>query len=121
MARTKPKKGIDPYRVQQQLAETLPELAKILAHDFDKFRTCWRDQLVDYARVLDKLLDVLMAPYPAEEEAAKVIRDYIASRQKPYGQWKAPSWLAYMLGQTVEKAKKRQRRRRRPAKDELPF
>jgi len=31
MARTKPKKGIDPYRVQQQLAETLPELAKILA------------------------------------------------------------------------------------------
>ncbi len=38
------------------------------------------DFLVGYARVLDKLLDVLMAPCPAEEEAAKVIEEFIASR-----------------------------------------
>jgi hypothetical protein len=64
-----------------------------------------------------------MAPYPAEEKAAEVIRNYIASRQEPPGQWKSPDWLAYMLGQIVEEAKKRQRRKRaKPlAADELPF
>ena len=111
----------DLQKTYRQFEDLLPQLAEILAYDFNYFRTCWRDNLVDYARVFDKLLDVLMAPYPAEEEAAKVIRDYIASRQKPYGQWKDPGWLAYMLGQVVERAKKRQRRRRKLAKDELPF
>ncbi len=101
------------------LRDLLPQLAEILAYDFGHFRTCWRDNLVGYARVFDKLLDVLMAPYPAEEEAAKVIRDFIASRQREPGHWHSPDWLAYMLGQIV--AKKRQRRRRKPAKDELPF
>jgi hypothetical protein len=105
-----------------ELKDLLPQLTEILAYDFARFRTCWRDHLVDYARVFDKLLDVLMAPYPAEEEAVKVIEEFIASRQKPPGQWKDPGWLAYMLGQIVEKAKKRQRRRKKKAADdELPF
>ena len=105
-----------------ELRDFLPELGQVIAHDFGCFRTCQRDILVDYARVFDKLLDVLMAPYPAEEKAAEVIRDYIASRQKPYGEWKSPDWLTYMLGQVVEKAKKRQRRKRlKTAADELPF
>jgi hypothetical protein len=104
----------------KSLKDLMPELGQVIAHDFARFS--WRDYLVDYAKVLDKLLDVLMAPYPAEEEAVKVIRDYIDSRQKPYGQWKSPDWLAYMLGQIVEKAKKRQRRKRRVlTDDELPF
>ncbi len=111
----------DPQKLYRQLLDTLPELAKIMAYDFERFETCRRDNLVGYARVFDKLLDVLMAPYPAEEEAAKVIRDFIASRQKPYGQWKSPDWLAYELSQVVERAKRRQRRRLKPAKDELPF
>ena len=105
-----------------QLKDLLPELGQVIAHDFDRFGSTWLDFLVGYARVFDKLLDVLMAPYPAEEEAAKVIRDYIASRQEPPGQWKSPDWLGYMLGQVAERAKKRQRRKRhKPAADELPF
>jgi hypothetical protein len=106
-----------------ELKNLLPQLAEILAYDFARFRTCWRDHLVDYARVFDRLLDVLMAPHPAEEEAVKVIEEFIASRQKPYGQWKDAGWLAYMLGQIVEKAKKRQRRKRQKAlaDNELPF
>jgi hypothetical protein len=105
-----------------ELKDLMPQLAEVLAYDFGHFRTCQRDILVDYARVFDKLLDVLMAPYPAEEEAAKVIRDFIASRQREPGHWHSPDWLAYMLGQVAERAKKRQRRRRRkPAADELPF
>jgi hypothetical protein len=106
-----------------ELKDLMPQLAEVLAYDFGHFRTCQRDILVDYARVFDKLLDVLMAPYPAEEKAAEVIRDYIASRQEPPGQWKSPDWLTYMLGQIVEKAKKRQRRKRHKplADDELPF
>jgi hypothetical protein len=106
-----------------QLKDLLPELGQVIAHDFGCFRITWLDFLVGYARVFDKLLDVLMAPYPAEEEAAKVIRDYIASRQKPYGEWQSPDWLAYMLGQVAERAKKRQRRKRHKplAADELPF
>jgi hypothetical protein len=112
----------DLQKIYRQFEDILPQLAEILAYDFSRFRTCWRDNLVGYARVFDKLLDVLMAPYPAEEKAAEVIRDYIASRQEPPGQWKSPDWLAYMLGQVVEKAKKGQRRKRRkPAADELPF
>jgi len=107
----------------RKLNDLLPQLAEILAYDFSRFRTCWRDHLVDYARVFDRLLDVLMSPYPAEEEAVKVIEEFIASRQKPYGEWKSPDWLAYMLGQIVERAKKRQRRKRKRAlaDDELPF
>lgn len=106
-----------------ELKDLLPQLAEILAYDFARFRTCWRDYLVDYARVFDRLLDVLMTPYPAEEEAVKVIEDFIASRQKPSGEWKSPDWLAYMLGQIVERAKKRQRRKRKMSldDDELPF
>jgi hypothetical protein len=105
-----------------QLKDLLPELGQVIAHDFGRFRITWLDFLVGYARVFDKLLDVLMAPYPAEEKAAEVIRDYIASRQQPYGEWKSPDWLAYMLGQIVEEAKKRQRRKRhKPTANELPF
>jgi hypothetical protein len=105
------------------IKDLLPQLAEILAYDFARFETCRRDNIVGYARVFDKLLDVLMAPYPAEKEAAEVIKDYIASRQKPYGQWKSPDWLAYMLGQIVERAKRRQRRKRHKplVDDELPF
>jgi len=107
-----------------ELRDLLPQLTEILAYDFARFRTCWRDNLVDYARVFDRLSDVLMTPHPAEEEAVKVIEEFIASRQKPYGQWKSPGWLAYMLGQIVERAKKRakkRQRRRALADDELPF
>jgi len=104
----------------KKLDEILPELGKVLAHDFERFEITRMGILVDYAKVFDKLLDVLSSPYPAEEEAARVIDEFIASRQKPCGEWKSPDWLAYMLGQAVEKAKKRQKRHK-PAKDELPF
>jgi len=106
-----------------ELKDILPQLTEILAYDFARFRTCWRDHLVDYARVFDRLLDVLMTPHPAEEEAVKVIEEFIASRQKPPGQWKDAGWLAYMLGQIVGRAKKRQRRKRQKAlaDDDLPF
>jgi hypothetical protein len=113
----------DPQKIYRQLLDLLPQLGEVLAYDFGRFRTCQRDILVDYARVLDKLLDVLMAPCPAKEEAAKVIEEFIASREKPYGQWKSPDWLAYELSQVIERAKKRQRRKRHRslANDELPF
>jgi len=106
-----------------KLQDLMPQLAEILAYDFARFETCRRDNLVDYARVFDKLLDVLMAPYPAEEEALEVIKEYIVNRQESLGQWKSPDWLAYMLGQVVERAKKRQRQRRHKplAANELPF
>jgi len=76
--------------------------------------------LVDYAKVFDKLLDVLASPYPAEEEAARVIEEFISSRQKPYGEWKSPDWLAYSLKQVVEKARK-PKPEKPLAEDELPF
>jgi len=104
----------------KKLNELLPELGKILAHDFERFEITWLDFLVGYAKVFDKLLDVLMAPYPAEEEAAKVIEEFIASRQKPYGEWKSPDWLAYMLEETVKKAKK-PKPEKPLVEDELPF
>ncbi len=112
----------DPQKIYRQLLDTLPELGQIIAYDFGVFETCRRDNLVDYAQTLQKLTEILFTqPSEAQEEAIKVIRDFIASRQKPYGEWQSPDWLAYMLGQAVEKAKKKQRRRRKPAKDELPF
>ncbi len=114
----------DPQKTYRQLLDTLPELARIMAYDFERFDIdiCRRDNLVDYARTLQKLAEILMTqPSEAQEEAIKVIRDFIASRQREPGHWHSPDWLAYMLGQAVEKAKKRQRRRRKPAKDELPF
>ncbi len=114
----------DPQKTYRQLLDTLPELARIMAYDFERFDTCRRDNLVDYARTLQKLAEILLTqPYEAQEEAIKVIRDFIASRQREYGQWHGADWLAYMLGQTVERAKRRQRRKRpKPlADDELPF
>jgi ABC-type sugar transport system substrate-binding protein len=112
----------DPQVLYRQLLDTLPELGRIIAHDFEHFKTCRRDNLVGYAQTLQKLAEILLTlPYGNEtEEAIKVIRDFIASRQEPPGQWKSSDWLAYMLGQAVEKAKKRQKRRKL-AKDELPF
>jgi hypothetical protein len=111
----------DPQKIYRQFLDTLPELARIMAYDFEYFETCRRDNLVGYARTLQRLAEILMTqPYEAQKEAIKVIRDYIASRQKEYGQWKDADWLAYMLRQVV--AKKRQRRKRKPlAGDELPF
>jgi hypothetical protein len=112
----------DPQKTYRQLLDTLPELARIMAYDFERFDTCRRDNLVDYARTLQKLAEILLTqPSEAQEEAIKVIRDFIASRQREPGQWHSADWLTYMLGQTVEKAKKRQRRKRKLAKDELPF
>jgi len=113
----------DPQVLYRQLLDTLPELGRIIAHDFGHFETCRRDSLVGYAQTLQKLAEILLTlPYENEtEEAIKVIKDFIAIRQKEPGHWHDADWLAYMLGQAVEKAKKRQRRRRKPAKDELPF
>ena len=110
----------DPQKLYRQLLDSLPELARVMAYDFERFETCRRDNLVDYARTLWKLAEILFTmPSETQEEAIGVIRDYMDSRQREYGQWHSADWLAYMLGQAVEKAKKRQRRK--PAKDELPF
>jgi hypothetical protein len=114
----------DLQKTYRQLLDTLPELAKVMAYDFERFETIRRDTLLGYARTFQKLAEILLTlPLEAQEEAIKVMRDYIASRQEPPGQWKSPDWLAYMLGQIVEEAKKRQRRKRaKPlAADELPF
>jgi hypothetical protein len=113
----------DPQKIYRQLEDLLPQLAEILAYDFSHLRTCWRDNLVGYARVFDKLLDILMLPSEAQEEAIKVIRDFIASRQREPGHWHSADWLGYMLECVAERAKKRQRRKRHKplADDELPF
>ncbi len=113
----------DPQKTYRQLLDTLPELGRIIAYDFGRFETCRRDSLVDYAQALQRLAEILfLLPSEAQEETIRVIRDYIASRQREYGQWHGADWLAYMLGQTVERAKKRQRQKRHKlAKDELPF
>jgi len=104
----------------KKLHDLLPELGKILAHDFERFEITRMDILMDYARVFDKLLDVLASPYPAEEEASKVIEEFLTSRQKPYGEWKSPDWLAYKLNQVVERARK-PKAQKPLAEDELPF
>ena len=113
----------DPQKIYRQFLDTLPELARVMAYDFEHFETCRRDNLVGYARTFQKLVEILLTlPYEANEKALKVIRDYIASRQEPPGQWKSPDWLGYMLECVAERAKKRQRRKRhKPAADELPF
>ncbi len=114
----------DPQKTYRNLLDTLPELAKVMTYDFERFDTCRRDNLVGYAQTLQKLAEILMTqPYEAQEEAIKVIMDFIASRQREYGQWHGADWLAYMLGQVIEKAKRRQRQKRHKplADDELPF
>jgi hypothetical protein len=118
MTRTK----LDPYKVHTQLEGILPELAKVMAYDFERFETCRRDTLEGYARVFDRLLVILLTvPSEGQLEAIKVIEDYIAGRQNGNGH--SPDWLAFMLGQIVERARKRQRRKRHKplADDELPF
>jgi len=104
----------------KKLNDLLPELGRILAHDLERFEITRTGILIDYARVFDRLLDVLASPYPAEEEAAKVIEEFITSRQKPYGEWKSPDWLVYSLKQVVEKARK-PKPEKPLAEDELPF
>jgi hypothetical protein len=115
---------LDPYKVHRQLEDILPELAKVMAYDFERFETCRRDTLEGYARVLDRLLVILLTvPSEGQLEAIEVIKEFIASRQREPGKWKDAGWLAYMLGQVVERAKRRQRRKRHKplADDELPF
>jgi hypothetical protein len=114
----------DPQNLYRKFGDILPELAKIMAYDLERLDISWRRDFIDYTLAFQKLIDILIRlPYEAEEEALKVIEEYIASRQKPYGEWKNPDWLDYMLGQVVERAKKRQRRKRHKplANDELPF
>ncbi len=112
----------DLQDIYRKFGDLLPELAKVMTYDLERFETCRRDNLVGYAQTLQKLAEILLTqPYEAQEEAIKVIRDYIDSRQREPGHWQSADWLAYSLKQTVEKAKKRQRRRHKPAKDELPF
>jgi hypothetical protein len=104
----------------RKLNDILPELGQVVAHDLNRFRVAWLDVLVGYAKVFDRLLDVLSSPYPAEEEAVKVIEEFIASRQKPYGEWKDADWLEYKLGLIVEEARK-PKPEKPLAEDELPF
>jgi hypothetical protein len=106
---------------KSELQAVLLKLSEIFAEDLSRF--CWLDYFVDYAKAFDKLLDVLMLPQKAQEEAIEVIKEFIASRQREPGKWKDAGWLAYMLGQVIERARKRQRRtRQKPsADDELPF
>jgi hypothetical protein len=114
--------GSIKYRrcAMKKLHDLLPELGQILAHDFERFEITRMGILMDYARVFDKLLDVLALPYPAEESAVKVIEEFLASRQKPCGEWKSPDWLAYMLGQVVEGARK-PKAKKPLAEDKIPF
>jgi hypothetical protein len=102
----------------KRLKDILPELGQIIAHDFSRFQITWLDILVGYAKVFDKLLDILMMPTKAETEAVKAIEEYIASRQKPYGQWKSPDWLAYKLSEIIDKTEEKTEEL---AEDELPF
>jgi hypothetical protein len=114
----------DPQKIYRQFLDTLPELAKVMAYDFENFETIRRDTLIGYARTFQKLAEILLTlPCEAKEETLKVIRDYIASRQKEPGHWHDTDWLGYMLGQVVERAKKRQKRKRYKslAANELPF
>jgi len=114
----------DPQKIYRQFLDTLPELARIMAYDFERFETIRRDTLVEYARAFQKLAEILLTlPCEAQEEAIKVMRDYIASRQREPGHWHGAGWLGYMLECVAERAKKRKRRERLkpPADDELPF
>jgi len=114
----------DTQKLYRQFGEILPELAKIMASDLEGFETSRQNLLIDYTLAFKKLINILTKlPYEAGEEALRVIEDYIASRQKPYGEWKSPDWLDYMLRQVVERTEKRQRRKRHKplADDELPF
>jgi hypothetical protein len=114
----------DTQEIYRQLGDILPELAKIMAYDLEHFDTSWRSILIDYSLAFQRLVDILAKlPYGTEEEALRVIKEYIASRQKPYGEWKDADWLEYMLRQIVEKAKEKQRQEKDEPldDDELPF
>jgi hypothetical protein len=114
----------DLQEIYWRFGDILPELARIMADDLERFDTSWRSIVIDYTLAFQKLVDILAKlPYETQEEALKVIEEYIASRQKPYGEWKSPDWLEFMLRQIVERAKRRQRRKRQKPlpDDELPF
>jgi hypothetical protein len=106
------KTKLDPYKVYRQLEGILPELAKIVAYDFERFETCRRDTLEGYARVFDKLLVILLKmPSETQLEAIKVIEDYIAGIQN--GDRHNADWLAFMLREIIEAAERRQKRKTR--------
>jgi putative lipoic acid-binding regulatory protein len=89
----------------ESIQDLLPELGRILTYDFERFRDLWLtqlDSLVDYTMAFEKLIYVVGLGNPdLEKRVVEVVEEFIASRQKPYEEWKSSGWLAYELGRVV--------------------
>lgn len=89
----------------KKLNNLLPELGHIFAYDLERFRDLWLtqlDTLVDHAMVLEKLIYIAgLGNQEVEKKAVEVLEEFLASRQKPYEEWKSSAWLAHELGRVI--------------------
>ena len=89
----------------KKLNDLLPELGRIFAYDLERFIDLWLtqfDTFVDYVMTFEKLIYIVGMGNPeVEERALKIVEEFIASRQKPYEEWKSSNWLVHELGQVI--------------------
>uniref|UniRef100_A0A7C5X569 Uncharacterized protein n=1 Tax=Thermocrinis ruber TaxID=75906 RepID=A0A7C5X569_9AQUI len=89
----------------RKLNEILPELGRIFTYDLERFEDLWLtqfDSLVDYTMAFEKLIYVVGIGKPeVERRAVEILEEFIASRQKPYEEWKSSNWLVHELGRVI--------------------
>jgi len=89
----------------KNINDLLPELGRIFAYDLERFKDLWLtqfDAFVDYTMVFEKLIYIVGLGNPeVEEKAVEIVEEFIASRQKPYEEWKSSNWLVHELGRVI--------------------
>jgi hypothetical protein len=89
----------------RNINDLLPELGRIFSHDLERFKDLWLtqfDAFVDYVMTFEKLIYIVGMGNPeVEERVLKIVEEFIASRQKPYEEWKSSNWLVHELGQVI--------------------
>jgi putative lipoic acid-binding regulatory protein len=86
----------------EKLEDLLPELGRIFTYDLERFKDVWFDVLYNYMAVFDKLFYIVGVENPdLEKRVVEVVKEFIASRQKPYEEWKTYDWLSHELRQVM--------------------
>jgi len=86
----------------EKFEDLLPELGRIFAYDLERFKDYWFDVLYHYGAAFDKLFYIVGVENPdLEKRVVEVVKEFIASRQKPYEEWKTYHWLSDELKQVM--------------------
>ncbi len=82
----------------EKLEDLLPELGRIFSYDLERYKDFWFDVLYYYTAVFEKLFHIVGVENPdLERRVVEVVKEFIASRQKPYEEWKHYNWLSHEL------------------------